>query len=155
MSEAKRFWCHEAQNIRCVRESDYDAALAREAQLRADREDDANTFNTAFEKLQGIEAALRNELALLKNEDLKFRALLEQEGEIKSLKQRLAETDKRAVEAEELLKASLEALCECRSLLHAHTTSPQCSRSKMHGEIGLARIDRLTDKLRSALTRQL
>ena len=24
MSEVSRFWCHEAKNIRCVRESDYD-----------------------------------------------------------------------------------------------------------------------------------
>ncbi|MFP7813421.1 hypothetical protein [Pseudomonas aeruginosa] len=31
MSEVKRFWCHEARNIRCVREADYDA-LAAEAQ---------------------------------------------------------------------------------------------------------------------------
>ncbi|HCF2955940.1 TPA: hypothetical protein NIB40_001637 [Pseudomonas aeruginosa] len=31
MSEVKSFWCHEARNIRCVREADYDA-LAAEAQ---------------------------------------------------------------------------------------------------------------------------
>ncbi|HBO6998519.1 TPA: hypothetical protein L4917_004767 [Pseudomonas aeruginosa] len=31
MSEVQRFWCHEALNIRCVREADYDA-LAAEAQ---------------------------------------------------------------------------------------------------------------------------
>lgn len=24
MSEVDRFWCHEARNVRCVRESDYD-----------------------------------------------------------------------------------------------------------------------------------
>lgn len=58
-------------------------------------------------------------------------------------------------ELEDLLQLSLDALCECRALLHAHTASPQCSRSKVHGEIGLARIDRLTEKLRSALPRQL
>ena len=61
----------------------------------------------------------------------------------------------RISEFEDLLQLSLDSLCECRALLHAHATSPQCSRSKMHGEIGLARIDRLTDNLRSALTRQL
>lgn len=58
-------------------------------------------------------------------------------------------------ELEELLKDSHAALCECRSVIHAHAASPQCSRSKIHGEIGLAGIDRLTDKLRSALHRQL
>ena len=29
MSEVSRFWCHEAKNIRCVRESDYDALQHR------------------------------------------------------------------------------------------------------------------------------
>ena len=29
MSEVSRFWCHEAKNIRCVRESDYDALQQR------------------------------------------------------------------------------------------------------------------------------
>lgn len=61
----------------------------------------------------------------------------------------------RISEFEDLLQLSLDSLCECRALLHAHAISPQCSRSKMHGEIGLARIDRLTDNLRSVLTRQL
>lgn len=61
----------------------------------------------------------------------------------------------RISELESLAQLSLDALSECRALLHAHASSPQCSRSKMHGEIGLARIDRLTDKLRSALPRQL
>ena len=42
MSEVQKFWCHEAQNIFCVRASDYDAlaaqrdeGLAREAELRS------------------------------------------------------------------------------------------------------------------------
>ncbi|WP_236189353.1 hypothetical protein [Pseudomonas pharyngis] len=30
-----RFWCHEARNIRCVREADYDAVLSTIAQLQA------------------------------------------------------------------------------------------------------------------------
>lgn len=34
----QRFWCEEASNIRCVRESDFDAALAREAALREELE---------------------------------------------------------------------------------------------------------------------
>ena len=34
MGDVMRFWCEEASNIRCVRESDFDAALAREAALR-------------------------------------------------------------------------------------------------------------------------
>ena len=38
MSEVSRFWCHEAKNIRCVRESDYDALQQRltVAEQRAD-----------------------------------------------------------------------------------------------------------------------
>jgi len=45
MSEVQRFWCHEAQNIFCVRAADYDAlaaqrdeGLAREAELRGEIE---------------------------------------------------------------------------------------------------------------------
>jgi len=34
-SSVSRFWCHEAQNIRCVRESDYDAMQSTIAQLQA------------------------------------------------------------------------------------------------------------------------
>ncbi|END8949308.1 hypothetical protein ABMW68_000167 [Pseudomonas aeruginosa] len=38
MNNVQRFWCHEAQNIRCVRESDY-AKLEAEAQaLREERD---------------------------------------------------------------------------------------------------------------------
>lgn len=35
MSKVDRFWSHEAQNIRCVRESDYDALSAELATLKA------------------------------------------------------------------------------------------------------------------------
>lgn len=42
MSEVQRFWCHEARNIRCVRESDFDAQRLRadtaEAELQALRD---------------------------------------------------------------------------------------------------------------------
>lgn len=38
------------------------AAIKREDQLRADRDDDAKTFNLALEKLQRNEAELREEL---------------------------------------------------------------------------------------------
>ena len=34
MSKALRFWCHDASNIRCVREEDYDAAQSELAALR-------------------------------------------------------------------------------------------------------------------------
>lgn len=34
MSNVARFWCHEAQNIRCVREADYDALLQENEALR-------------------------------------------------------------------------------------------------------------------------
>ena len=36
--EVNRFWCHEAQNIRCVREADYDALLAEQNALVLERE---------------------------------------------------------------------------------------------------------------------
>ncbi|MER1065477.1 hypothetical protein AAA588_05105 [Pseudomonas aeruginosa] len=35
MNNVQRFWCHEAQNIRCVRESDY-AKLEAEAQAQVE-----------------------------------------------------------------------------------------------------------------------
>ena len=57
----------------------------------------------------------------------------------------------RISELEDLLQLSLDALCECRALLNANAASPQCSRSKVHGEIGLARIDRLTNNIAMAL----
>lgn len=34
MSRVQRFWCHEAQNIRCVREADFDALEAETQALR-------------------------------------------------------------------------------------------------------------------------
>ncbi|EIU4871603.1 hypothetical protein ACSQ43_001863 [Pseudomonas aeruginosa] len=34
MSKVQRFWCHEALNIRCVREADYDALAAEAKALR-------------------------------------------------------------------------------------------------------------------------
>lgn len=36
MSEVQRFWCHDASNIRCVREADFDRVTAeRDAQITA------------------------------------------------------------------------------------------------------------------------
>ena len=35
MSEADRFWCHEARNVRCVRKADYDALAADNQRLRS------------------------------------------------------------------------------------------------------------------------
>jgi len=34
MSKVDRFWSHEARNIRCVREADYDALLAERDALK-------------------------------------------------------------------------------------------------------------------------
>ena len=38
MSKVDRFWSHEARNIRCVREADYDALLAERDALKKDSE---------------------------------------------------------------------------------------------------------------------
>ena len=38
MNKIQRFWSHEAKNIRCVRESDYDALHAEAEALRAQRD---------------------------------------------------------------------------------------------------------------------
>lgn len=54
-------------------------------------------------------------------------------------------------ELEELLKQSHTALGECRSLIHAHTTSPKCLRDRVYGDIGLAGIDRLASAIQAAL----
>ncbi|MBJ2228541.1 hypothetical protein JFT67_05730 [Pseudomonas simiae] len=61
MSEVQRFWSHQASNIRCVRETDFDrvtaecdAALGREAALREDLEmagDDLVIFKSAVSTL--------------------------------------------------------------------------------------------------------
>jgi len=79
MSKVDRFWSHEARNIRCVREADYDALLAeRDArnellrgaypQLCARRDeqdlDDAQQYVLAEEcqeLIDGIDAALQGE----------------------------------------------------------------------------------------------
>lgn len=52
--------------VRYVIAEDYDAALAREAQLIKDKSDDENTFNREIEKREKREDALREELAALK-----------------------------------------------------------------------------------------
>lgn len=63
-----RFAGGKEHDVNYVSEVHYDAALAREAQLRVDRDDDANTFNLAMEKLQRSEAELRDELGAAKGE---------------------------------------------------------------------------------------
>lgn len=63
-----RFAGGKEHDVNYVSEVHYDAALAREAQLRVDRDDDANTFNLAMEKLQRSNAELRDELGAAKGE---------------------------------------------------------------------------------------
>lgn len=136
-----------------VLEEDYDAALDREASLREEKKQLRHDIASYLETTAKVCELLGVDVNAAKNAEGKPSDVFHAHAQ--ALQQRLTEADKHAGKAEELLQASLDALCECRALLHAHTTSPQCSRSKMHGEIGLARIDRLTDKLRSALPRQL
>lgn len=60
------------------------------------------------------EAALREELTLIKSEDLKYRSLLEQEGELRKLKQRLTDAEKRAAVMEKALtRIAREHDCGC------------------------------------------
>ena len=58
MSEVSRFWCHEAKNIRCVRESDYDALQQR---LTAADERNDNRDSEIFAQVQ---SALRRSFSL-------------------------------------------------------------------------------------------
>lgn len=56
MNNVQRFWCHEAQNIRCVRESDY-AKLEAEAQaLRDERDSQQRVAIKAMEELAALRA---------------------------------------------------------------------------------------------------
>ncbi|HHH9271008.1 TPA: hypothetical protein ACP31Y_005947, partial [Pseudomonas aeruginosa] len=56
MNNVQRFWCHEAQNIRCVRESDY-AKLEAEAQaLREERDSQQRVAINAMEELAALRA---------------------------------------------------------------------------------------------------
>lgn len=56
MNNVQLFWCHEAQNIRCVRESDY-AKLAAEAQaLRDERDSQQRVAIKAMEELAALRA---------------------------------------------------------------------------------------------------
>lgn len=96
MSEAKRFWCHEAQNLRCVRESDYDASLAREAALR--------------EELATSRAAFKEELDGVKYTRRKYRQ------ERDDLQQRLTEAEKRALSLDAFAKEMVDAAFEGGSL---------------------------------------
>ena len=70
MSEVSRFWCHEAKNIRCVRESDYDAlqqrltvAEQREVDLKRLLCDVINEAPTGFSSLK-VDLAHRVNYAL-------------------------------------------------------------------------------------------
>jgi len=58
MSKVQRFWCHDASNIRCVRESDYDAA---QSELAALREELANTTRVAITEIEGLSRTLQDQ----------------------------------------------------------------------------------------------
>lgn len=104
MSEAKRFWCHEAQNIRCVRESDYDAALACEAAERLRADVAVADCNEAERR----EAALREEL------ETRTADLLECGTKRKALQQRLTDAENRAAVMEKALtRIARENDCGC------------------------------------------
>ncbi|HIE6030378.1 TPA: hypothetical protein ACXNWT_002868 [Pseudomonas aeruginosa] len=71
MNNVQRFWCHEAQNIRCVRESDY-AKLEAEAQaLREERDSQQRVAINAMEEL----AALRTRVLALPDASTVYAAL--------------------------------------------------------------------------------
>ncbi|MGQ9996746.1 hypothetical protein, partial [Pseudomonas aeruginosa] len=91
MNNVQRFWCHEAQNIRCVRESDY-AKLEAEAQA-----------------LREEVAALRAKLAMAEDAAAKGDAARQQCGgmemEIQELREQAA---KLAAFAQEIISGALE-----------------------------------------------
>lgn len=106
-----RFAGGKEHDVNYVPEVHYDAALAREAQLRVDREDDANTFNRAMEKLQRSEAALREEL---ETSNRRFHAcdvaLKAQTFNYNKSQQSLTVLEQRAVELEGLVEEGFAAI---------------------------------------------
>lgn len=117
-----RFAGGKEHDVNYVSEVHYDAALAREAQLRVDRDDDANTFNLAMEKLQRSEAELRDELGAVKGEydravnkvDALVESLTDKREEYNkmgdrydSMERRLTIAEQRADALEDLLRGAL------------------------------------------------
>lgn len=92
-----RFAGAKEHDVNYVPEVHYDAALAREAQLRVDREDDANTFNRAMEKLQRSETELRESLS-------------DKREEFNKLGDRYDALQQRAVELEGLVEEGFAAI---------------------------------------------
>ena len=97
MVKVLRFWCHEASNIRCVREFDYDTAL-----IAIEQSDSANA--RLAEKLTAAQselAALREELAEVKSQSAEYgRAFNAQCRKTDSLNQRLTAAEQRNAELE-------------------------------------------------------
>ncbi|MFU3016091.1 hypothetical protein ACM7NY_02150 [Pseudomonas aeruginosa] len=57
MNNVQRFWCHEAQNIRCVRESDY-AKLEAEAQALREEVAKLRKDKARLDRLDQLNVAL-------------------------------------------------------------------------------------------------
>ena len=57
MSEVQRFWCHEARNIRCVRESDFDAQRLRADTAEADLLRTSDALIAAEQRMAELVAA--------------------------------------------------------------------------------------------------
>lgn len=81
MNEAQRFWCHEARNIRCVRESDFDAQRLRadtaEARVKT-AEHDLEFFKAGKNEQFDRAEAAEQRIAELSADNQNLRKLLEQ-----------------------------------------------------------------------------
>lgn len=86
MKSVTRFWSHEAQNIRCVREADYDAALGQIAALEQSEKLAQETVTLALST--GLRVSREN----------------------KALQQRLTVQDQREDDMKSLLRVALLAV---------------------------------------------
>lgn len=99
-----RFAGGKEHDVNYVSEVHYDAALAREAQLRVDRDDDANTFNLAMEKLQRSEAALREGLTTARRDFDYDRGFSAGSAEVETFRLERDAIQQRLTVAEQLLR---------------------------------------------------
>jgi len=74
MSNVLRFWCEEAQNIRCVREEDYGSAQSELVALR--EELDEKGWDEMVTKLEDQNVELRERLGRVQRRNLELLDLL-------------------------------------------------------------------------------
>ena len=85
MSDVQRFWCHEASNIRCVRELDFDRVIAENQVLQQ-----------RLTKVQNQRDTIQVDLAKANDDSLDYMTKMKRaERERDALQQRLTTADQR------------------------------------------------------------